>query len=118
MNNINEEISEIATRLVELTRKTAEQELLAKPPRCSIYAAEDAVHIRFDDYKDIWAEVSWENFYGGIQAQTTEEESMNTISRMKEVIRRYERWHGFTHDEWLKEQGANSSTNSQDRVRQ
>lgn len=70
-------------------------------PRCSIYAAEDAVHISFDDYEDTWAEVSWDNFYEGIQAQTTEEESMNTISRMKEVIRRYEEWHGFTHDECL-----------------
>lgn len=104
MNKINNELIEIATRLVEITGNTADQALLAKRPRCSIYAAEDAVHISFDDYEETWAEVSWDNFYEGIRAATTENESMNTISRMKEVIRRYEEWHGFTHDEWLAEQ--------------
>lgn len=104
MNKINNELIEIATRLVEITGNTADQALLAKRPRCSIYAGEDAVHISFDDYEETWAEVSWDNFYEGIRAATTENESMNTISRMKEVIRRYEEWHGFTHDEWLAEQ--------------
>jgi hypothetical protein len=79
------------------------EDMKPRSPRVSIYPGEDALHVHFDDYDDVWSVVTYKNFTGCLIAPTTEDESMNAISMLKKCIADYEKYNGRTHDEWLAE---------------
>ena len=101
MSNQNEKIARLANEIIKAVGHDIDAAIKAHPPNVSIYPEGEKLNVHFDDYDDVWAEVSWDSFFSCIQAQTTEEESMQVITRMKEVIKRYEDWHGVTHEEWM-----------------
>lgn len=101
---MNKNLIRIAKELIEISGEPIEKAILGERQNISIFPHGDNITISFDDYEECFAHVSWDNFLDGVCACTHEHESMEIITKMKQVITEYEKRHGFTHDEWLKEQ--------------